>query len=74
MAKPLSGPKIDQLMKIMGYEFVGPSEARRVPGARLVSPLQSSEPSPNTMSPMIGDAAASWFEPRVFLMAEDIER
>ena len=24
MTKPLSGPKIDQLMKIMGYEFVGP--------------------------------------------------
>ena len=60
MTKPLLRPKIKQLMKIIGYDFVEHHLKRDGSrGARVVNSRQYAEPSPNTMSQMIGGAAAS---------------
>ena len=59
MTKPLPGPNIEQLMRIMGYKFMRPHLGREWSrGARPVNSQQGAEPSLNGMSLTIGRTSA----------------
>ena len=81
MTRPLLVPKIEQLMIIMGCEFVEHRLKRDGPhGVGPVSSRQQVEPSPNTMPQTTGGIAASRLgQPSgvrdlVLFLAEDLDR